>query len=320
MKKILSAILLILMLFIIVSCSNEIKNNEASERTIELSFGFVGEFDSISQTPIQARATSRSLDEATTPKNWYAIQVYDETGPYAYGFFDNIEDMKLLCVKDAKYSFTVDMVPEAEEKVFYFSLVQSGWASIGNSFYYSKTESVRYLGKGYLYMRYPICDTFNRPAIDRFYGTLSDYTATQNGKVNISLTRRAFSSKFIAKEFTEGTLEISLDNAPKFIIKANETNEFEHFYSFNNLSSASEEIGVSIVWVNGEGKRIPIVAQNVNFVRNTLTTLEFTVKATETSNTFSLSADEQLTDGGTIVLDNVDDLVNTEVETDNSEE
>ena len=318
MKKYIIPFLLIFAMIAFMSCSDSTQlSEESDEEMVELSFGFSGEFDSIYQTPLQGgQESSRSLDDQVAAKNWYAIQVYDEDNkPYAYGFFDNTEDMKLLCVKGATYSFAVDMIPEGEDHVYKFSLVQSGWASIGNAFYYSKTEKVRYLGEGYLYMKYPTRDTFNRPAIDRFYGTLKDYKATTNGKISIELARSAFSVKFVAKDFTVGQLEISIDNAPTFYLKAEDGNEFEHFYSFKRLTSESEEIGVSIIWIDGEGKKIPIVAQNVSFARNTLTTLEFTVKVSESSNTFSITADEELVEGESIDLDTIDDLVDTEIET-----
>lgn len=317
MKKNIVMLFALIALFSFVSCNDAFNSNSVSDNTVEISFAFKGEADSITQVPLQARSVvAKGVGEAPTAKNWYAVQVYDEDGvPYAYGFFDNLEDMKLLCIKDFTYSFTVDMVPEAEGQVLYFSLVKAGWASIGNAFYYSKTDRIRFLGEGYLYMKSPMRDTFNRPSVDRFFGCLNGYKATKNGKVNIELSRAAFSAKFVAKEFSEGSLEIALDNAPTFYLNAEDGNEFEHFYSFNNLKSASEEIGITIIWVNGDGKRIPLVAQNVNFARNTLTTLEFTVKASESNNTFTISADEELIDGGTITLDPIDDFVDTTIDT-----
>ncbi len=314
MKKLKIMLLALLSVVMIISCSDQIVSNSKSSETIEVSFDFNGEVDSITQVPLQTRALD-SYSSAES-KNWYAIQVYDENGvPYAYGFFDNMEDMRLQCIRNATYSFTVDMIPNAEGYVKYFSLTKAGWATIGNSFYYSKTDSVRFLGTGYLYMRSPKADPFNRPSVDRFYGQLSGYKAVKNGKVNINLTRSAFSVKFVAKEFTEGTLELAIDNAPSFYLKTGESNVFEHFYSFNNLSSSFEEIGVSIIWTNGDGKRIPLVGQNITFSRNTRTTLEFTVKAPESSNTFSINANEELLDGEIIQLEPNDDLVDTEIET-----
>jgi len=304
MKK---AFLLIIAAVFLFGCSNTANSKVEENETIEVSFSFRGEFDSITQVPI-----SRNVTNDVT-KNWYAIQVYDENGYYAYGFFDNLEDMKLLCIKNSTYNFTVDMIPEGESKVYKFSCVNSGWANISNSFFYSKTESIRYLGEGYLYMKYPSWDTFNRPSCDRFYGSLSNYTATENGVVNINLSRASFKVKFAAKDFSSGSLELSLDNAPTFYLYAEDGTEFEEFYSFNYLSSESENIGVSIIWITTEGKRIPLVAQNVDFRRNTLTTLEFTVKINESANTFSITADEDLIDGEIISLDTIDDLVDTEI-------
>lgn len=307
-KSFLSSLLFISV--IVMGCSEINHSQNLEKEKIEISFGFKGEVDSITQLPISSRAANNEQE-----KNWYAVQVYDENGYYAYGFFDNVEDMKLLCVKNSSYSFTVDMIPNGEDKVYKFCCVQQGWAPIGNSFFYSKTEYIRYLGEGYLYMNYPSWETYNRPSCDRFYGSLSNYTATEKGVVNINLYRASFKVRFVAKEFTSGQLELSLDNGPTFTLDADNKTEFEEFYSFKNLLSESEEIGISIIWITAEGKRIPLVAQNINFSRNTLTILEFTVKLNESTNTFSFTADEQLEEGKVISLDEIEDLIDTNIDT-----
>ena len=296
--------------FIILGCSETIKSEIEEKEKIEVSFGFKGEVDSITQTPISTR---NAINEENK-KNWYAIQVCDETGYYAYGFFDNVDDMKLLCEKNSSYSFMVDMIPEGEDKVYKFSCIQQGWSSIGNSFMYSKTEHIRYLGEGYLYMNYPTWDTYKHPSCDRFYGILSNYKPQEKGVVNINLSRAAFKVKYVAKDFNSGSLELSLDNGPTFILNSEDGTEFEEFYSFNNLESESEEIGITIVWITETGKRIPLVAQNISFARNTVTTLEFTVKLNESTNTFAFSANEEVEAGETISLDSIDNLLDTEIQ------
>ena len=115
-----------IVLFLTLGCSESTESESFENEKVEVSFRFKGEVDSISQIPI----SSRSVDNNGESKSWYAIQVYDESGYYAYGFFDNLEDMKLLCVKGNTYNFTVDMVPQGEEKVYKFSCVQQGWTSV----------------------------------------------------------------------------------------------------------------------------------------------------------------------------------------------
>ena len=44
------------------------------------------------------------------------------------------------------------------------------------------------------------------------------------------------------------------------------------------INEYSENIAVNIIWVKEEGVRTPVVSQDITFVRNHLTTIEFEVK------------------------------------------
>lgn len=284
------------------------------EKDIQVSIGFSGEILNITESP---------LSRATDAKDWYAFQVYSapEDGSkgysyYAYGFFDNKENM-IINLKDGyKYKFDVCMVVDGSEKVRYFSLVNAGWTSIGNSFYISSDEHVRYMYEGYLYLKPN--DTYDRPNVDRFFGRTTDYVPTEGGKVDINMKRVSFGAKFVAKEFTEGSLEISVEGAPIIDLAASEGSEIQDIISFNNLEQAytstteySESIPVNITWVKTDGVRVPIASESVDFKRNKLTTIEFEVKESTSSTTFSLNADETMETGETVSIGG--DGTNTEV-------
>lgn len=271
---------------------------------VQVSIGFKGEITSITESP---------LSRATEAKDWYAFQVYeaDEKGyyqKYAYGFFDNKSDMIINLKEGYKYRFDVGMVVNGSEKVYKFSLVNAGWASISNSFFISSEESVRYMYEGYLYLKSP-SDTFDRPNVDRFFGSTEGYIATEGSSVSINMKRVSFGAKFVAKGFTEGTLEISVEGAPTIRLDASEGSEVEDIISFNRLRDAytatgeySESIPVNIVWAKPDGKRVPIASESVAFKRNKLTTIEFEVKENTTSNSFSLTSDETMETGETIEI------------------
>lgn len=306
-----------LFLFGCSSSSDEIDtpSQQEEEKIYPVSIGFSGEILNITDSPL-----SRT-DEA---KDWYAFQVYSapEDGSkgysyYAYGFFDNKEDMIINLKEGYKYKFDVCMVVDGSEKVYKFSLVNAGWASIGNSFMISSEEHVRYMYEGYLYIQNP-WDTYDRPNVDRFFGRTSDYVPAEGGKVEINMKRVSFGAKFVAKEFTEGSLEISVEGAPAINLSASNGDETQDIISFNNLERAyttddyTESIPVNITWVKTDNARVPIASESVAFKRNRLTTIEFVVKENTSSSTFSLNADETMSTGETIEIGG--EGTNTEVD------
>ena len=122
-----------------------------NEKYFQVPIGFSGEILNITESP---------LSRTGEAKDWYAFQVYSapedgsqEYSYYAYGFFDNKKDMIINLKEGYKYRFDVCMVVDGSEKVSYFSLVNAGWASIGNSFMISSEEHVRFMYEGYLYIQ-----------------------------------------------------------------------------------------------------------------------------------------------------------------------
>lgn len=271
---------------------------------VQVSIGFKGEITSITESP---------LSRATEAKDWYAFQVYeaDEKGTYqgyAYGFFDNKSDMVINLKEGHKYRFYVNMVVDGSEKVSQFYLGNAGWTNISNSFFISSEDHVGHIHDGYLLLKSPHA-TFNRPNVDRFYGSIDGYIATEGSSISINMKRVSFGAKFVAKGFTEGTLEISVEGAPTIYLDASEGSEVEDIISFNRLGDAytatgeySESIPVNIVWAKPDGKRIPIASESVAFKRNKLTTIEFEVKENTTSNSFNLTSDEIMETGETIEI------------------
>lgn len=283
------------------SSSEEPQKQEGTTKgkVIQVPIGFSGEITNITESP---------LTKATTPKDWYVFQVYsspkDENNYtyYAYGFFDNKQNMVINLKEGYKYKFDVSMVVGAEGKVNAFSLVNAGWARINNNFIVSSEEHVRYMYNGYLYLSTPY-QTFDRPDVDRFFGSTTDYIPEEGKTVNINMKRVSFGAKFVAKNFTEGSLEINVEGAPAIKLAASEGSIVQDIISFNNLQQAydsdeyTEEIPVNIIWTKNDNTKVPIASSKVQFKRNKMTTIEFTVRENTTSNSFNLSANESMGDG-----------------------
>lgn len=309
LKGLLAAITSILFFSCSSSQEDALPPTPSKETFIPVSVGFTGEILNITEYP---------LARANDSKDWYYFQVYskpedsqtDNYTYYAYGFFDNKEDMVINLKTGYKYKFDVGMCANAQGKVCKFSLANAGWTPVGNTFFISSTEHVRYMYEGYLYLNKPY-GTFDRPDIDRFFGETKDYSPKEGGAVEINMKRVSFGAKFVAKNFTEGSLEIAIEGTPTITMDATNGNEIEKIISFNNIKSAfqigdeySEEIPVNIVWVKPDNVRIPIANQKVEFKRNKLINIEFEVKENTTGKNFNINAKEELQQGGTISIEN----------------
>jgi len=287
---------------------------QTQDEFVDVRFNFSGELN-ITESP---------LSKSGEIKDWYAFQVYsraegskDSYQFYAYGFFDNTDDMVISLKSGYEYRFDVSMAVDGAKKVYRFCLFNAGWAEINNSFVISSTEFVRYMDEGYLYMNYPTWDTYDRPSVDRYFGIASGFVPVEGSSVNIEMKRSAFGVKFVAKDFTEGSLEISVEGAGIIKLNAEDGSEVEEIISFDFIGpyvdpdKYSEDIPVNIVWIKPDGVKTPIVGETINFKRNVLTTIEFEVKDVNSTSGVNITADEEFVIGDTITADQ--DGTNTEV-------
>ena len=300
-----------------VTCTNNdepIENNPNNETPKEyiVSLGFSGEITDITESPL-SRAVTNDL---------YGIQVYstpaatnEEYAPYAYGLFDDKNNMVIKLLEGYKYKFVVSMIVDGknvinssiEEKYFLpFNLTP-----ICSNFEYSNQEQLPSLDYGETWMKNS--DTYyDRAMIERFYGEISDYEPIENGTISIEMKRVSFGAKFIAENFTEGTLNIQLEEAPLLVMKYPATT-IEEIFTFSNgygngdawtADDYSETIPISITWTKNDGAVVPLVTQNITFKRNKLTTITIKINDAGIENGVNISTEnEEIQPGDNIVID-----------------
>lgn len=304
-------------LFAMTSCSSssdDIGTDEkpAETKTYQVKIGFTGEITNITESP---------LSRADGAKDWYIFQVYsspeneDNYTYYAYGLFDSKDNMVINLKGGYKYRFDVDMIVDASEKVknsigLWPSIT---YVSIGNNFVLSNKYIASHYS-GYLY--YLTEKGFSRPNVDRFFGITTDYVPKVDGTVSINMKRVAFGVKFVAKDFKEGSLQISMERAPTINWAVADGNEYQEMISFYYLAaepgssvkyayendSYTESIPTNIVWIKADGTNVPIASKTIDFKRNKLTTIEFTVGESSTSSSIDLNSDEEMEAGDTVTL------------------
>lgn len=313
MKKILFLMVTILS---IVGCSSndaepQVIPDPGSAKEYIVSLGFSGEITDITESPLTRAATD----------DLYGIQVYSmpangtEYKPYAYGLFDDKTKMTVKLLEGYKYKFVSTMVVDGKSKIYhssegYLAPFYTGSSTPNdNTFKYSSSESMTGISNGHTTLR---TKDYNRPNVDRYYGEVSNYTPSENGKVSINMKRIVFGVKIISEGLTEGSLKITLKDAPDMFIiypttESQDIFTFENVYPKGNAWTAddySETIPVSVSWEKADGALVPLVTQDITFKRNKLTTITVKVKDNSVNNGVDITEDKaEMEQGDNIMID-----------------
>ena len=311
------------------SCSNNEdelppkEQEQTNQETYTISFNLGGEFISTSETPL-----SRT---EVTPKKIYGINVYYKKDGetwyrnYAYGLFDNIQDMTISLISGYQYKFECSMVREDidtlyhNNDIYYAPFNQSGITNhkyrgiaLENKFNISTTNYVYFGGlkigtmstSGY-YDNYD-CQSYY-PKSDRFYGELADYVPTKDGVANIDLKRTAFGFKFIVTPPVDGKLHISSittnDNsyysidsnievsAGENVLEKSFICTFYQVYECWQAENYTKDFKITLTWERANGAT-QTFEKIITTKRNVLTTVNVNVNGSSTDSSLGVKEDD----------------------------
>lgn len=325
------------------ACSSEtdapVTDEEQDVYTVQLGMG--GELD----------VTYEPLSRATTD-DLYGIQVYStpnkelaegekvEWTKFAYGLFDNADEISINLLKGYKYKFVATMVKDGQNKLRYaiandkktfygpFNLTgtTSNSTAVNNSFDYQSSIFMNGLSSGSSYLLDAI---YKRPNLDRFYGELEDFVpGRKNTTANIKMKRTSFGAKFIAINSIAktGVLEVQITGAPKmeldFTAFQIDNPAISDVFTFSDVDGAyadnnfSETIDVTINWHKVDGTIFPLGTHQITYKRNKMTVVTVKIIHDTSSNNLGL----EITETGEIEGDGENDktiedgeVVDTEV-------
>ena len=308
------------------SCSNNEdellpkEQEQTNQETYTISFNLGGEFISTSETPL-----SRT---EVTPKKIYGINVYYKKDGdmnyqnYAYGLFDNIEDMTISLISGYKYKFECSMVKNDADTLYhddnmYYAPFHQGKLNydiykgtiLENKFNISTTNYIQIQGLKFgetsLKGKRGYNDIANYPQTDRFYGELTDYVPTKDGVANIDLKRTAFGLKFIVTPPVDGALSVSyiwIDNGgsmnPNIKVSADdnilESSSMYTFYEVYECWQAEDYIKVLTIqlkWERANGAT-QMFEKTITAKRNVLTTININVNGSTTDSSLGVKEDD----------------------------
>lgn len=322
------------------SCQENITpENPAQEQeayTVQLGFG--GEWD----------VTYEPLTRGKDNNDLYGIQVYSAPNNeenaswsyYAYGLFDNVDNVTISLLKGFKYKFAATMVVDGKNKIdnnsdkyrypFYLYNAEINQCPITNLFQYTNAVYFYGLARGYSYLS-GMGGGCDHPTTDRFYGELLDYVPedSSNDKAKIHMKRTSFGAKFIAqgKLATAGRLEVLMTEAPAISIDLAQEKQHDDIYTFYNVKAAydyqtgnyEEDIDVSINWYydteDGE-VTVPLGTHKITYKRNATTVVKINLENTNVEGGlgFELAETGAMVDGDEYVI-NDGGNVDTEIDT-----
>ena len=277
------------------------------------------------------------LTRAEENNDLYGIQVYSTPVPatenagwtmYAYGLFDNVDNLTIKLIRGYEYKFETIMVKDGKNKIeqanaggyghpFMHEFISSNytWTTLSTSFIYDKLGMSEW-GREGLY------DYLN---VELYYGELVGYIpGDSDSKATIELKRTSFGAKFIAKgDYAEnGTLEIFMNESsqPQFTLNLAEGNEISEIFSFKKVRAAwldenyTEIVPVTLRIAYSDGTSAPLGTHDITFKRNTTTVVNVDLTVSGDSGVGFV-----VTDGGEMPEDSEitikdGEIVDTEIE------
>lgn len=210
----------------LLSCNKASSEGEAYGKPITVSLGISGDF-SVSSNPTTRAASDEGI---------YGINVYfdkekdgNTNDIYAFGIFDNVEDMTITLLSGYKYTFKCTLVRDGDDKLYfgqYGGNTYSGYAKpfqtskvsssqVSNSFKYTSNSGGEYLtgiGSGIAIINNngAASGDVSHPKLNRYYGESANYSPVVGGVVTIPLKKTCFGLKLIIKGVPEGKLSASV--------------------------------------------------------------------------------------------------------------
>lgn len=278
---------------------------ELKEYTVSLKLG--GEVTT-SESPL-ARAETESTD-------LYGVQVYrKETGKaysystFAYGLFDNVNDMKINLFEGSTYKFVVLLVKDGKNIV-----TSDAWKAYGHPFSrYADTNTgaanvectnnfsfgTHYSYKFYQELKYGL----NYLEGDSYYGETVDYTPSVDGTVNIDLKHTVFGLQYEVSGITDGTVSVTIKNDTRtFFSKSDITADYiseEKIIAFYDTYSAwqyadnyTENLTVGLSWTRGIGVVQDLKSKTIQVKRNVMNVVRIQLGANDGSATFGITTED----------------------------
>lgn len=303
--KLFNNIIYIAAICLLCGCSKDgVVEEQSVPKEYTVSLKFNGEIETEDSPLTRAETASTDL---------YGVQVYKDGQSFAYGLFDNVNDMNLNLLSDSKYKFVVTLIKDGKNVIYFGSSdgytnnypfcvsIKNTVVKCSNSFAYSQ-NSFTSLGAGQIttknnktIMRYP--------EVDWYYGEFDNYTPMENGVVNIELKHTVFGLRYEVNGVTDGTVTIKIGNSERvFFNKADITSDYTSdgsIFAFYDIRSSwlyadnyTENLTVSVKWVRGIGITQDLGSKSIQIKRNIMNVVRIKLGADGSDSSVGITTED----------------------------
>lgn len=295
------------------SCQkSDIGKDDGEQITVSLNLD--GDFDvTVGQDPITKVLTKASTDDV------YAVNVkWNPTGGgidsyYAYGLFDNIQDMHITLLAHHKYSFEVTLIKNAKNTLFYgqafnntfdgfcypFQTNASGSTLLNNTFIIGSGNRLVGMNSGDAHLKYQdspsASNAIHNASLNRFYGITTNYEPVPNGTVDVYLKRYVFGASIVVTGVTgsNGKLNITCGNWLQLTSLDSNYETGEMIRTLTTIPTENENQTISLDFTSNRGEPWNLSQSHViTFKRNVMTTINITLNPDLSGALFDLIEEE----------------------------
>lgn len=296
----------------------------------EISFSLGGEFADVTYEPLSRAANQAKYYAMNISRRSNPSKPGENYTPYAYGVFDNIDDMKITLSPEYTYKFECTSLLEDKQQIakiddgkggvfmFPFCINDTQGYSLDNlnKFVTSETEYMPELSRGKSTVTDGKVDenglTTNHKNVDyhpsqmRYYGVVEDYTLNALNSVSIPLLSVSFGLKIVIPQMPEGSIKIT-DNQnylEPIIIEASqsEPNKVESItkYALDDAPtwiaeapSHNKQFLLTFEWTKDNGSKKSAV-QPIEVRRNTLSVITINLANSDKEISFNITEEAGL--------------------------
>ena len=319
------------------SCQkSDIGKDDGEQITVSLNLD--GDFDvTVDQDPITKALTKASSNDV------YAINVlWDAAGTgvigdyYAYGLFDNIQDMHITLIAHHKYEFRVALIKDAKNTLFYgqafnnsysgfcypFQTNSSGSTLLNNKFILGTSTRFTGLTNGNAHLNNVTTPSTSNAtpnaSVNRFYGVATNYEPIPNGTVDVYLKRYIYGANIIIDGVTDSEGELNVKCGDWFNKTISSNFELgEQIHTFTSIPSETENQTITLNFSSNRGKPWNLTqSQVITFKRNVMTTINITLNP-DLSGAFFDLVEEELDENDIDLGINTDGYIDIDVNPNN---
>lgn len=271
------------------SCNDRDKRDISDAEFVEVGLNITYEGVLMPQFSATLDGSVPTSDRTTPARDLYAVQLYfslspdGALSPYAFGLFDNTDNIKVKIQTNKYYKMTVSCVKEGSEKLWRNATNGFGkpfevagnvnGIGISNELAVISTNYFKALSLGEAQFK-GSDNSYKRPMLDRYYGESATILCQNQTQFNVDLKRVVFGLDINTHQFEKGKIKILVGDANEYIMNAKERQTL--IYTFLGGKSGNwvgetytETVSVSMFYNDGTSDNWKIIgiSKNIPFTR-----------------------------------------------------